>query len=310
MFEPIKDCWFLTGPTASGKTKVGLALAAKLNAEIISLDSMAIYREMNIGTAKPTAEETSVIPHHLIDIVEPTDDFSLANYLDAAHECAAEIRGRGKEVLFVGGTPLYLKSLLRGLFEGPPPDWEFRKQVREEAEQVGVEALHERLRMVDPLSASKLPKGDVRRIIRALEVHKATGQPISHKQLHFDEGMPADACKVFVMAWPRETQIERIDARADRMFAIGLMEEARGLRDRHAEISRTAAQAVGYRECFAVMDGELELDKAIERVKIRTRRFAKRQRTWFRGLSECRPIERHSEDTADSVSELILADLE
>ena len=143
MFEPIKDCWFLTGPTASGKTQVGVRLAKKINAEIISLDSMAIYREMDIGTAKPTSDETAEVPHHLIDIVDPTEDYSLANFLDAAHECAAEIRSRGHEVLFAGGTPLYLKSLLRGLFEGPPPDWEFRKQVRAEAEQVGVEALHE-----------------------------------------------------------------------------------------------------------------------------------------------------------------------
>lgn len=307
MFEPIKECWFLTGPTASGKTTVGLGLANKLNAEIISLDSMAIYREMDIGTAKPTPADRTVVPHHLVDIVDPTDDFSLASYLDAAHECVESIRSRGKQVLFVGGTPLYLKSLLRGLFEGPPPDWEFRREVRAEVDRVGMDALHDRLRQVDPLTANKLPKGDLRRIIRALEVYKVTGQPISHKQLHFEEGLPAEDCRVFVLTWSREDLIERINARVERMFELGLIDEARGLRDRHATLSRTAAQAVGYRESFAVLDSQMVVSDAIERVKIRTRRFAKRQRTWFRGLSECRPVERHNEDNEDSLIEQILA---
>lgn len=291
MYKPVKDCWFLTGPTASGKTVVGIELAKRLNAEIISLDSMTIYRGMNIGTAKPTGNQLAEVPHHLIDVVNPDEEFSLAHYLDASHECVHQIRERGREVLFVGGTPLYLKALLRGLFEGPPADWDFRREVREEVAKVGVEALHERLRQVDPLSAAKLPPGDVRRIIRALEVQRATGKPISHMQLHFDEGQPAESCKVFVLNWPRETLLERIGERVDRMFENGLVEEVTELRDKYPKLSRTAAQAVGYREVQAVLDEETSLEQAAERVKIRTRRFAKRQMTWFRGLSECRMID-------------------
>ncbi len=306
MYEPIQDCWFLTGPTASGKTRIALQLACQLDAEIISLDSMSVYRAMDIGTAKPTVEDRRQVPHHLIDIVEPNEEFSLASYLDAAHEAVHEIRNRGKQVLFVGGTPLYLKSLLRGLFEGPPADWAFRREVREEVERVGVAALHERLNQVDPLSASKLPPGDVRRIIRALEVYKLTGKPISHMQLHFDEGLPAEQCKVFVLNWPKETLHQRIAARVDAMFQAGLVDEVQQLLDRYEVLSRTATQAVGYREVQDLLAERCTADEAVERVNIRTRRFAKRQGTWFRGLSECRMIDRQDQDDDRQVAELIL----
>lgn len=291
MFDALQDCWFLSGATASGKTEAGLALAKLIDAEIISLDSMSIYRDMDIGTAKPTPQQQSVIPHHLLDIVAPTDDYSLASYVEAAHETAQSIRSRGKQVLFVGGTPLYLKSLLRGLSEGPPADWDFRREVEEEVDRVGVEALHKRLQQVDPLAANKLPPGDIRRIIRALEVHKFTGQPISHSQLQFDEGTPAEECRVFVLNWPRPQIHERIETRVDRMFEEGLIEEVTGLREKYSTLSRTALQAVGYREVMEHIDGECELPAAIERIKTRTRRFAKRQGTWFRGLCECRFID-------------------
>ncbi len=308
MHKPVKDCWFLTGPTASGKTVAGIELARRLDAEIISLDSMTIYREMDIGTAKPSGEQRSAVPHHLLDIVNPDEDYSLAAYLDSAHECVREIRSRGKEVLFVGGTPLYLKALLRGLFEGPEPDWEFREQIKEEVAKVGVEALHERLQQVDPLSAAKLPPGDVRRIIRALEVQRATGKPISHMQLHFDEGQPAESCKVFVLNWPKDLLLDRIESRVEQMFAAGLLDEAQGIREKFSDLSRTASQAVGYREVFALIDGEMDEAAAKERVTIRTRRFTKRQRTWFRGLSECRMVDRASDDDLATIVEQIAKD--
>lgn len=307
MFDALKDCWFLSGATASGKTTAGLALGKRIDAEIISLDSMSIYKDMDIGTAKPTPAQRDVIPHHLLDIVSPTEEFSLASYVDMAHECAREIQSRGKQVLFVGGTPLYLKSLLRGLSEGPPADWDFRREVEEEVDRVGVEALHKRLQQVDPLAASKLPPGDVRRIIRALEVYKHTGQPISHTQLQFDEGTPAGDCRVFVLNWPRPEIHRRIEERVDRMFEGGLIDEVIGLRDKYSELSRTALQAVGYREVMEHLDGEAELVAATERVKTRTRRFAKRQGTWFRGLCECRFIdmteEMNPEDIASQIYE-------
>jgi len=303
---PAADCLFLSGPTASGKTEIGLHLAERLGAEIVSLDSMAIYRGMDIGTAKPSYEQQRRGPHHLIDIVEPTDDFSLSAYVDLAEKTVVDIRRRGREVLFVGGTPLYLKSLLRGIFEGPPADWEFRRAVEEEVEQIGVEALHQRLQQADPLAADWLHPHDKRRIIRALEVLRATGQPLSHQQTQFEEGAPAEERRVFVLDWPRPVLHQRINARVDEMFVAGLVDEVRGLLERHGHFSRTAMQAVGYREVMEHLRGEIDLEETIRRTKVRTRRFAKRQMTWFRHLSECRFLPRSEEQGVEEVTEEIL----
>jgi tRNA dimethylallyltransferase len=281
----------LTGVTATGKTRIALALARRLNAEIISLDSMAIYRGMDIGTAKPTPEQQAVVPHHLIDIVDPSEDFSVAQYVEAAHATIADICGRGREVLFVGGTPLYLKALLRGLFEGPPANWELRREIEAEVQQVGSEALHARLEQVDPVAASTIHPRDKRRLIRAIEVYRATGQPISHQQLQFDEGRPAEECRVFVLRRPREEQNARIDERVDEMLARGLVDEVRGLTAGGNELGRTASQAVGYREVLDYLAVKIDEATMVERIKTRTRQFAKRQGTWFRSLSECRFVD-------------------
>jgi tRNA dimethylallyltransferase len=288
---PVRDCWFLSGATAVGKTAVGLALAERLGAEIISLDSMTIYRGMDIGTAKPTSDEQSRVPHHLIDVVDPGKDYSVERYLDAAHTTVAEIAARGREVLFVGGTPLYLKALLRGLAAGPPADWEMREKIQAEVQEVGSQALHDRLEQIDPLTASQIHPNDTRRLIRALEVFRTTGKPISHHQLHFDEGLAADECRVFVMRRPREEQHERINARVDDMMDRGLVDEVRRLVADGPGLGRTASQAVGYREVQLLLDGECDRQTAIANIKTRTRRFAKRQGTWFRSLSECRFVD-------------------
>jgi len=288
---PALDCWYLTGPTAAGKTSVGLALARLIGAEIISLDSMAVYRGMDIGTAKPGADQQRAVPHHLIDILDPDQEFSVSNYVELAHRKIAELRGAGREVLFVGGTPMYLKAMLRGLYSGPPADWQFRREVEAEARRVGIEALHARLNLVDPLSAAKLHKNDIRRIIRALEVYKITGTPISHQQLQFEEGTPADRCRVFVLGWPRALLHRRIDARVEWMFEAGLIDEVRRLLEQFRSLGRTAAQAVGYREAIAHVRGEISFAEAVRRVRVRTHQFARRQETWFRSLSECRRIE-------------------
>jgi tRNA dimethylallyltransferase len=192
---------------------VGVELAGLIGAEIVSLDSMALYQDMNIGTAKPTAEDRQRVPHHLLDLVPPSEEFSLSEYIDAAHAAIADIKSRGREVLFVGGTPLYLKSLLRGVYQGPPADWQFRRQIDEELTTVPVEALHERLQVIDPLLAAKLHPNDKRRIVRGLEVFRLTGQRLSHLQTQFDEGRPSSETKVFVLSWPREELHRRIDAR-------------------------------------------------------------------------------------------------
>jgi tRNA dimethylallyltransferase len=300
-----QHAWFLTGPTASGKTAVGLELAARLNAEIISLDSMALYRGMDIGTAKPTREERLAVPHHLVDVIDPWEEYSLAQYVAAAQACAEEIASRGRAVLFVGGTPLYLKGLLRGIFEGPEADWELRHRLAAEAESHSGDWLHHRLAEVDPASAARLHANDARRLIRAIEVFEKTGRPISELQQQFDIGQPADACRVFVLDWPREELNARIDRRVDGMFAAGLVGEVQQLLSLPRPLSKTARQAVGYREVIDHLNGRASLSDAIALVKQHTRQLAKRQCTWFRSLSECRFVPVSGDPNAEDISRAI-----
>ncbi|HEX4145693.1 MAG TPA: tRNA (adenosine(37)-N6)-dimethylallyltransferase MiaA [Pirellulales bacterium] len=305
-----RDCWFLTGATASGKTAVGVALARRLGAEIVSLDSMAIYRGMNVGTAKPTPEEQGGVPHHLIDVASPSDEFSVAEYVAAAERTVAEIADHGREAIFVGGTPLYLKALLRGIDAGPPADWTLRTRLVEWGRQAGPGALHQRLAAVDPAAAARLHESDTRRLVRALEVFEQTGRTISSQQQHFSLGRPAEACRVFVLDWPREQLYERINRRVDAMFNAGLLDEVRELAETvpgTVFLGRTAGQAVGYREAAEVLAGRLTLPAAIELTQTRTRQFAKRQLTWFRSLSECRFVPVEEPLDPEAVAERIAA---
>ncbi|MAT70946.1 MAG: tRNA (adenosine(37)-N6)-dimethylallyltransferase MiaA [Planctomycetaceae bacterium] len=305
--NPFIDCWYLTGATATGKSGTALALARQLDAEIVSLDSMAIYRGMDIGTAKPTPQQQALVPHHLIDIVDPQGEFSVAQYRERADEVVAAIRQRGRTPLFVGGTPLYLKALLRGLFEGPPADWQLRQQVAEEVEQVGAAALHRHLQEIDPVAASTIHPNDTRRLIRALEVYRATGQPISHQQMEFDDGVPAERRRVFVLRRERDEHYHRINARVDEMLRRGLVDEVRGLTADGRQLGRTASQAVGYREVIAHLSGEWDYDTMVAKIKTRTRQFAKRQGTWFRSLSECRFVDIAGEPDTEKLAEQIAA---
>ncbi len=288
--ELAADCWFLSGPTASGKSAVALALAPEIGAEIVSLDSMALYRGMNIGTAKPSPAERAAVPHHLLDVIDPDEEYSLAQYVAAAHGAVDDIRSRGRTPLFVGGTPLYLKSLLRGIFEGPPADWELRRQLQELARSEDAQALHARLAQVDPVTAHRLHPRDTRRIIRALEVWEKTGQSITALQQQFDRARSAEACRVFVLQWPRAELAARIDARVDAMFAAGLVDEVGRLLAGGRSLSRTASQAVGYREVNEHIQGVRGLADTVALTKLRTRQLAKRQMTWFRSLCECRLV--------------------
>jgi tRNA dimethylallyltransferase len=305
MDASLDDCWFLTGATAVGKTGVGIALARRLKAEIVSLDSMAIYRGMDIGTAKPTADERAAVPHHLLDIVDPDQEYSVAQYVDDARRVVREIRDRRRDVLFVGGTPLYLKSLLRGLFDGPPADWPLRQQIEMELRQVGQAALHERLMQVDPVAAANIHPNDTRRLVRALEVFRATGEPISHQQMQFEDGRRADECRVFVLRRRREEQHRLIERRVEAMIEQGLVEEVRGLTAGGRELGRTARQAVGYREAIDHLAGLYDRQQMIEKIKARTRRFAKRQGTWFRSLSECRFVDVAGDVDAEAIADEI-----
>lgn len=296
---------YLTGPTASGKTALGLELAERFGAEIVSLDSMALYRRLDIGTAKPTAEERARVPHHLVDIIEPSEGFSQAEYVAAAERVTQEICERGRRTLFVGGTPLYLKSLLRGICTGPAADWALRARWATAAAEESPEWLHAQVARIDPQSAARLHPRDTRRLIRALEVFELTGQPISELQQQFDRARPAAECRVFVLDWPREVLYRRINDRVSRMFELGLVDEVRQLLAEGVALSRTARQAVGYREVLDHLAGQHDLRSTIELVQQHTRQFARRQLTWFRSLSECRWLDAAAETPAELVARMI-----
>jgi len=303
--KPLDHAIFLTGPTASGKSQVAVELADRIGAEIISVDSMAVYREMDIGTAKPTPDARERVPHHLIDLVPPTDEYSVSQFVQDAHSQAESIRARGRNVLLVGGTPLYLKSLMCGMFLGPPADWEFRAAVERDIEIYGIEALRERLMQVDPLSAHRILPGDKRRMIRALEVAKLTGSPLSHWQTQFEKFSIPDNSKAFVIQWDRGTLHGRVDTRVEGMFSRGLLDEVRGLKDRYGQLGRTASQAVGYKEPLAHLAGELTRNEMVEQVKAHTRQFVRRQEIWFRSMPGLIPVTVSSEgDLCNAASEL------
>jgi tRNA dimethylallyltransferase len=305
---PLEDVWYLTGPTASGKSRVAMKLAEQIDAEIISVDSMAVYRGMDIGTAKPTCDERQRIPHHLIDVVDPTCDYSVSQFVSDAHVKSDEIRSRGKKVLMVGGTPLYLKSLMCGMFQGPPADWDFRAAVEADVAEFGVEALRCRLEQVDPLSAHKILSGDVRRMTRALEVAKMTGRPLSHWQIQFEQMAEPRGCRSFVLAWDRSTLHARVNHRVDAMFELGLLEEVEKLVALYGQLGRTASQAVGYKEPLEFISGLVDRASMVEKVKAHTRQLVRRQEIWFRSMPMIQRLYIQNESDLDrNVDELTVA---
>jgi len=278
---------YLAGPTASGKTAVGVALANRLGADVLALDSMTLYRGMDVGTAKPTAAERGGVAHHLIDVLDPWESASVADYRARALATLAEIEAAGRRALFVGGTALYLKAMLRGLFDGPAAHPELRRDLEAEANLLGDPALHARLARLDPPTAARLHPNDRRRVVRALEVLATTGRPLSAHQT--EHGRPAPGVLVVALERPRDELRDRIDRRAARMFADGLVEEVRALRAGPRPPSEVAAQAVGYREVIDLLEGRSTEARALALIQARSRQFAKRQSTWFRGLAEVRP---------------------
>jgi tRNA dimethylallyltransferase len=303
----LRQCWFLAGPTACGKTAVGIELAERLNAEVLSLDSMAVYRGMNIGTAKPTPEERTRVPHHLVDLIDPHEEYSTARYLQDADIACRAILERGRIPLFVGGTGLYLRAVLRGLFEAAPKDPEFRRQLERDAAETSPEHVLERLRQVDPKSAERLHPNDLRRVIRALEVHHTTGRRAS--ELQVQQPLPLDRRprNVYWLHPPRDWLYERIERRVDRMIAAGLVDEVRNLLADPLGLGHTARQALGYREIIDCLERNGELEEAIAQIKLKTRQFAKRQHTWFRNLQECHAVEIAGTESAAEIAERILA---
>jgi tRNA dimethylallyltransferase len=264
---------------------------------------------MDIGTAKPTLAERGGVPHHLIDVLDPWEAASVAGYRNQALRVVRDLEARGLRALFVGGTALYLKALLRGLFDGPGANPEHRKSLEEEADRLGDIAMHERLERLDPSTARRLHPNDRRRVVRALEVIEATGRPLSEQQVEHEQPAPGSV-RVFALERPRPELMVRIDARVEAMFAEGLVEEVRCLQASNRPLSQVAAQGVGYREVIAMLEGRIGLDEAVKLTQTRTRQFAKRQATWFRGLVEVQPWPVEADEPAEAIANRLLERIE
>lgn len=271
----------LIGPTAVGKTELSLALAEELQAEIISADSMQVYRGMDIGTAKPSPEQRRRVPHHLLDVVDPDESFNVAGYVDMAEAVLCDLKARQVVPLLTGGTGLYIDALLDGfLFPDAPADPQIRRELEEQAVQDPL-SLHRELEEVDPLSASRLHPNDLRRIIRALEVYRRTGEAISTLQQKREQHQRRYRPLYVGLTRDRQELYQRINERVDLMLEQGLIAEVSSLLSRYPE-QPTALQALGYKEIASYLRGELSLESAVELLKRDTRRYAKRQLSWFR----------------------------
>ena len=286
----------ICGPTASGKTALGVELAKRLEGEIISADSMQIYKGMDIASAKPTEEEKQGIPHHLMDFLPLNEPFSVADYVELAHSCIKDVTDRDKLPIIVGGTGLYISSLINNItFDDTGSDPAFRAEMREFAEMNGNEALHKRLEEIDPETAAKLHPNNVNRIIRALEVYRLSGatMTLAQEKSRLQES-PYRSC-IIMPDFPREKLYRRIDLRVDDMIKRGLVEEAREFFT-HSDYV-TSAQAIGCKELKPFLDGEKSLDECVDRLKQATRNYAKRQLTWFNKMPDLHKIP--VEDEAD-----------
>ena len=289
----------IIGPTASGKSALAMAIARKCAGEILSIDSMQIYKGMDIGTAKPSEQERKDVPHHLIDVALPDELFSAARFVELADAVIAQ---RKNPLVATGGTPMYFKALFEGLFEGPGADEPLRNRLRALS---GAE-LHDRLRQVDAAAAERIHAGDSKRLVRALEVYELTGKPISILQKQWESNQSMRIPAVWIgLAWEREELNRRINARVKAMIAEGWVDEVRGLLARYPNLSKTAAEATGYAELIefanSPIGGRIDLDEAVEQIKIATRQLARRQMKWFRRfrnvhwLDGREPVERNAE---------------
>lgn len=297
---------FILGCTASGKASLGLELARRTDAEIISIDSMKVYRRMDIGTAKPSPQVRAEVPHHLIDIVEPSEEFSVAQYVQLAEQAIADIHSRGRPIFVVGGTPLYIKALSEGLFDGPGADPEVRERLQRVAERDGAPTLHERLKQVDPHAAKRIHPNDLRRLVRALEVYELTGKPISSLQEQWDRQRKKYECVFIGVRRDKEDISRRINERVRRMMAAGLVDEVKSLLAEDRPLSTAARQALGYAEIIAHLSGGPKLAETIELIKINTRRFAKAQRTWFKRFRATEWIDVSADATVTEVADALM----
>lgn len=292
----------LIGPTAVGKTKLSIAIAKQFGCEIISGDSMQVYREMDIGTAKITRAEMESVPHHMIDIHDPEEAFSVAEFQELAARAIEEIASRGRLPFIVGGTGLYIESLCYGFgFAEGGADEAFREEQRRYRDEHGEEALHARLREIDPRTADRLHPRDDRRIIRALEIFHHTGRPLSELLEEQAKESPYELCLIGLTT-DRDILYKRIEARIDDMLTQGLVEEVRSLLDRGVPREAISMQGLGYKEIAAYLFGEISYDDAVSMLKRNTRRFAKRQLSWFRHMEDIAWVD---VSTAQNFSELL-----
>lgn len=292
----------IVGPTAVGKTSLSLQVAARLHGEIISADSMQVYRGMDIGTAKPTLAERSLIPHHLIDVVDPGESFSAADYQRLARAAVDDILERGRLPIFSGGTGLYIRAAIDDYnFTASENNPTVRKKLQQELQEAGLPALYTRLEQVDPRVASRLHATDQRRIIRALEVYETTGRALSSWESEKDIKNALYDVLIIGLLRPREELYARIDARVEQMFATGLLEEARQLFAQG--ISLVALQALGYKELLAYLEGHSSLEEVKAILKQQTRRYAKRQMTWFRADSRVHWVD--AQDSQKAISGIL-----
>lgn len=287
----------LAGPTAVGKSEVALLLAARLGGEIISVDSMQVYRGLDIGTAKPSAAERRRVPHHLIDVVELREAFDAARFVELTRHAVKEIQGRGRQPILCGGTGLYFKAFLEGLGGSPPP----APALRAELEQTPLLELLRELEQRDPVTFERIDRQNSRRVVRAVEVIRLTGRPFSSQRAAWAEESPA--ATIFAFRRSAAELRARIDARVDRMFEQGLVEETKSLLDRGLAQNRTAMQAIGYRQVVEHLRGERPLAETIVEVKARTRQFAKRQMTWLRHQLPVRWFDVGPEESAERVAD-------
>jgi len=295
------------GPTAVGKSDTVLDLAAHFDAEIISADSQQVYRHMDIGTAKPSREQRQKIPHHLIDIVDPDEEFNAAVFRNLAIKVASKIADRGKKIVVCGGSGLYIKALTEGLFVGPGRDPQIRQALELEIDQNGIGALYQRLQEVDSTSALRIHPHDRQRITRALEVYHATGRTISEWQnQHGFNDLVFDVLKIGLNR-QRSELYERIDRRCDHMVQAGLVDEVKGLVEKGYGSDLKAMQSVGYRHAGLFLQGQMPLDHAVSLMKRDTRRLAKRQLTWFRSDPEIQwfDVESERNKIEDTVEEFL-----
>lgn len=292
----------LVGPTASGKSAVAKILAERYGLEIVSLDSMKIYRGMDIGTSKPSKDTLEKIKYHMIDIIDPSDSYNVKMYVEDAEKIIKHAHKESRRILFVGGTALYFKGLTEGIFEGPPSDWNLRERLQERAQSEGVDMLYNELCEKDPKAAEKIQKNDIRRIVRALEVYEHTGNPISSWQKQFGKLRTDLQFRVVLLWCDREDLYNKINMRVEKMFDMGLADEVESIFLSEKGFSREAGQGIGYKEVIDYIEGKYDLPEAIDLVKRNTRHLARHQITWFRKFHTANNIEVQPSSTAVGIA--------